>query len=144
MLPERLLQEIGGPVPIRANSVIILVSVDPSGHPRPSLLSPYQVAADRATQRLLVAVHAGTQTERNLRERGKAALVVFSPPSAIYVQGEAAFVGENSGEALYRLRPSWVKEDRSDEAPIVGAPLFDDTGVKGRYARVFLGLWGGH
>lgn len=126
--------------PVRPNKVVVLVSVDSSGHPRPSLLSPYQVVWGPGSSEILLAVHAGTHAAQNLRERGVAALVVFTPPSAIYVQGDVRMLREVGGEVVFSLHPTRVREDRSEAAPILSEPLFDDSMVKAQYTRTLLAL----
>jgi len=136
---SKLAEIIGHAVPLRGNTVIVLVSVDASGHPRPCLLSPYQVVFDPKSEKVTIAVYAESATSTNLAERRRATLIFFTPPSALYVQGEVEPLKKSSvGIAFFRLAPTRIKEDYSASTPITCEPLFDDSKVKERYLEVFL------
>jgi hypothetical protein len=142
-LPKKLCELIRLENPVRSNTVIILVTIDYSGYPRPCLLSPYQVVGGREPKEILVAVNSGSTTHSNLLERALCTLIFFTPPSAVYAKGEASKIREAAdGNTLFRVTLIEIKEDYSEVAPIISQPLFDDSKVKPRYIQTYLELSG--
>ncbi|PSO07905.1 hypothetical protein B9Q04_08370 [Candidatus Marsarchaeota G2 archaeon BE_D] len=141
--PKRLYELIRSENPVRSNTVIILVTLDHSGYPRPCLLSPYQVVGGREPEEILVAVNPGSTTHSNLLERARCTLIFFTPPSAVYAKGEASKIRETSdGNTLFRVALIETKEDYSEVAPIITQPLFDDSKVKPRYIKTYMEISG--
>ncbi len=138
-LPKGLCELIRRENPVRSNTVIILVTLDYSGYPRPCLLSPYQVVCGRGPNEVLVAVNTGSTTHSNLLERAKCTLIFFTPPTAVYVKGETSKIRDAAdGNTLFRVTLREIKEDYSEVAPIITQPLFDDSKVKPQYTQTYL------
>jgi hypothetical protein len=82
----------GVEVDLRADHAIMLCTVDTDGRPHPAMLSYFEVAApDRHNFRL--AVYNDSHTFANLRERGRATLIVVDAGLVCYISGTVdAFV----------------------------------------------------
>ncbi|MEM0120133.1 MAG: hypothetical protein QW514_07385 [Thermoprotei archaeon] len=140
-LPVSVLRPILSGNMVRSNTVIILVTPDPSGYPRPCLLSPYQVVGFARPSEVLFAVNSDSKTRSNLMSEGKCTFIFFTPPAAVYIEGKAIWLRETSNNnTLFRFIPTKIKEDSSDSAPIISKPLFDDSKVKPRYIRTYLDI----
>ena len=87
LLTEDLYRRLcGSEMTSRASQAIVLCTVDADGWPHPAMLSYFEVAAlDRRTLRL--AVYTNSRTCANMRERGKATLVIADAGLACYVSG---------------------------------------------------------
>jgi len=86
-LPAALYRRLcGADVDALASHAILLCTVDADGQPRPSMLSYFEVAA-RDPHRLSLAVYADSRTCANLRERGRATLVVVDAGLVCYISG---------------------------------------------------------
>jgi hypothetical protein len=93
LLTEDLYERLCGiDIGPRANHAIMLCTVDADGRPHPAMLSYFEVAApDRHNFRL--AVYNDSHTFANLRERGKATLIVVDAGLVCYISGTVdAFV----------------------------------------------------
>ena len=131
----------------RRNLVITLVTVGKDGYPNACLLSPFQVVAkdDRV---LFFAVYSGSKTQANLSRHHRATLVLFSPPAAYYVKGEAEQVvlpkrvSGLQGQALYRLKVTKAIRDYYAKAPITSTVEFEQSGVLPYYSRVYESMAG--
>ena len=76
----------GAEIESLAALAIVVCTVDAEGWPHPAMLSYYEVAAvDRHTVRL--AIYNDSRTCANLRERGKATLIVIDQNLVCYVRG---------------------------------------------------------
>jgi len=87
LLTEDLYRRLGGSeIASRASHAILLCTVDADGWPHPAMLSYFEVAApDRHNLRL--AVYNDSRTCANMRERGKATLVVVDAGLVCYISG---------------------------------------------------------
>ena len=90
LLTEDLYRRLrGAEMAERASHAIMLCTVDADGRPRPAMLSYFEVAApDRHNLRL--AVYNDSRTCANMRERGKATLVIVDSGLVCYVSGLVA------------------------------------------------------
>jgi hypothetical protein len=88
-LTDDLYRRFGGAdVDALADQAILICTVDSSGWAHPAMLSYFEVAAiDRTNLRL--AVYSNSRTCANLRERGKATLIVVDAGLVCYIRGEA-------------------------------------------------------
>ncbi len=128
---------------VRRNIVVLLITVDASGFPRVSLLSPYQVVAQDQLDRLYICVNNGSTTSRNLAEGGKATVVLFCPPAAHYIWCTAEeVVSSMETQRVFRLTVAGYRKDALDIAPLTGQVFFDDSRVKDAYTKHFLMLCG--
>ena len=96
---------------------VVVCTVDAEGWPHPAMLSYFEVAAvDR--QQVRLAVYNTSRTCANMRERGKATLIVVDQNLACYVRGVTIEVvpamASASFNAMLNLR---VDEVLFDEAP---------------------------
>lgn len=86
-----------------ASHAVVLCTVDADGRPRPSMLSYFEVAAyDRRTLRL--AVYNDSHTYANLRERGKATLIVVDAGVVCYITGTVDAFVPTMRDASYNAR----------------------------------------
>jgi len=87
LLTEDLYRRLrGSEIASRASHAILLCTVDADGWPHPAMLSYFEVAAaDRHNLRL--AVYNDSRTCANMRERGKATLVIVDAGLVCYVSG---------------------------------------------------------
>jgi hypothetical protein len=86
-----------------ASHAVLLCTVDADGRPRPSMLSFYEVVApDRHSLR--IAVYNNTRTCANLRERGKATLILIDRELVCYISGTVEAVAPAMREATYNAR----------------------------------------
>src|SRR5690242_19982947 len=119
MLSDDLYRRLSGAdVDAYATQAIVICTTDGEGWPHPAMLSYYEVAAvDRETLRL--AVYNGSQTCRNMRERGKATLIVVDDHLACYIRGSVAETDPQMATAPYNalltMRVEHVKFDKAPE-----------------------------
>jgi hypothetical protein len=86
-LPTALARRLCGvDVDAVASHAILLCTVDADGQPRPSMLSYFEVAAPDPYH-LSLAVYTDSRTCANLRERGRATLVVADAGLVCYISG---------------------------------------------------------
>ena len=116
-VPDRLLARLMAPDPAeRPGEAVVLVTVDPYGHPHPALVSYAELLALDAA-RVRLALHAGTRTATHLRESGRATLVVADAELALYVKADAAPLAPAPGHprlARFELQVRDVLEDRAE------------------------------
>jgi hypothetical protein len=86
-----------------ASHAILLCTPDADGQPHPAMLSYFEVAApDRHNLRL--AVYNDSRTYANLRERGKATLIVVDVDLVCYIRGTVDAVVPAMREAPYNAK----------------------------------------
>ena len=77
----------GADIDSLAALAIVVCTVDAEGSPHPAMLSYFEVlAADRRNLRL--AVYGHSQTCANMRERGKATLIIIDQNLVCYIRGQ--------------------------------------------------------
>jgi hypothetical protein len=126
----------------RKNVVVLLLTCDSSGYPRVALLSPYQILAVDNIH-LFLHVYRESQSNRNLREKKKATLVIVTPPSIRYVRismDSSPWKNDDADEELHRFKVEEERADYSQEAPITSSLLFDETKIKERYEMGFAAM----
>jgi hypothetical protein len=107
----------GDDVDSLAALAIVVCTVDAGGFPHPAILSYFEVvAADR--QNLRLAIYNDSRTCANMRERGKAVLILVDRNLVCYVRGIASELAPTMASApfnaLLNLR---VQDVTFDEAP---------------------------
>ena len=107
----------GADIESLAALAIVVCTVDAEGWPHPAMLSYFEVAAvDRRNVRL--AIYTDSRTCANMRERGKATLIVVDQDLVCYVRGVTSEVVPAMAaapfNAMLHLR---VDEVLFDEAP---------------------------
>ena len=104
LLTEELYRRLrGSELAERASHAIIVCTVDADGGPRPAMLSYFEVAApDRHNLRL--AVYNDSRTCANMRERGKATLVIVDAGLVCYVSGSVSEIMPAMREAPYNAK----------------------------------------
>ena len=122
----------------------MLLTCDGSGYPRVALLSPYQILAVD-NKHLFLHVYRESQSNKNLRDKKKATLVVVTPPSIRYVRismdsSQREREHTNSNEELHKFKVEEEKMDYSSEAPITTSLLFDETKIKDQYEKGFASM----
>jgi hypothetical protein len=103
-LPDDLYQRLhGDDLASRSNQAIVLCTIGANGWPHPAMLSYFEVAAvDHENLRL--AVYANSRTCANLRERGKATLIIADVGLVYYVSGEAEQLASAMRDAPYNTK----------------------------------------
>lgn len=82
---------------------MVVCTVDADGSPRPAMLSYFEVAApDRHNLRL--AVYNDSRTCANMRERGKATLVIVDAGLVCYVSGSVVEIVPAMRDAPYNAK----------------------------------------
>jgi hypothetical protein len=115
VLPDALLGRLLAPAD-EVRTAVLLLTVDPFGWPHPALLSYAELVALDAG-RLRAGLHAGSRTERHLRDSGRATLVFADAEMVVYVKAEAVplpAVAEAPGLARFELAIRDVLEDRAE------------------------------
>jgi hypothetical protein len=88
---------------LRADHAIMLCTIDADGRPHPAMLSYFEIAApDRHNLRL--AVYGDSHTCANLRERGKATLIVVDADLVCYINGTVDTFVPAMREAAYNAK----------------------------------------
>ena len=117
-LPDDLYRRLSGlDAESYATHAIVVCTVNADGWPHPAMLSYFEVAAvDPRT--LHLAVYTDSRTCANMRERGKATLIVVDEGLVCYIRGPVAELAAAMQTAPYnaalRLR---VEEVLFDEPP---------------------------
>jgi hypothetical protein len=93
----------GGGIAAHATEAIVVCTVDAAGWPHPAILSYFEVAA-RDPRTLHLAVYTNSRTCANLRERGKATLIVVDVGLVCYVRGAVTELAPAMREAPYNAR----------------------------------------
>jgi len=103
-LTDGLYRRFGGAdIDSRADQAILICTSDASGWPHPAMLSYFEVAAiDR--QNLRLAVYTDSRTCANMRERGKATLIVVDAGLVCYISGEAKELAPAMRDAEYNAK----------------------------------------
>lgn len=117
-LTDDLYQRLsGGDIGPHADEAIVICTVDAAGWPHPAVLSYFEVAAvDQHT--LHVAVYTNSRTCANLRERGKATLIMAGAGLVCYVRGVAVELTPAMREAAYNAKMQLrIDQVVFDEAP---------------------------
>ena len=99
-LYERL---AGAAIDAHADQAILICTVDSNGWPHPAMLSYFEVAAiDRHNLRL--AVYTNSRTCANMRERGKATLIIVDTGLVCYLRGTVAELVPAMRKAPYNAK----------------------------------------
>lgn len=117
-LTDDLYQRLSGAdIAARADEAIVICTVDADGWPHPAVLSYFEVAAvDQHT--LHIAVYTSSRTCANLRERGKATVIIAGAGLVCYVRGVAAELTPGMREAAYNaMMHMRIDQVIFDEAP---------------------------
>jgi hypothetical protein len=134
MLTDELYRRLSGAhVDAYATLAIVMCTTDGRGWPHPAMLSYYEVAAiDR--ERLRIAVYNDSGTCRNMRERGKATLILADENLACYIRCGVSEVTPAMASAAYNamfaMRVDHIKFDTAPEDLEPGA--FVTTGIRYR------------
>ena len=117
-LTDDLSSRLGGADIARyANQAIVICTVDAGGWPHPAMLSYFEVAAvDR--QNLRLAVYTNSRTCANMRERGKATLIIVDAGLTCYISGEVKELASEMRDAPYNAKLNLrVQQVVFDEPP---------------------------
>jgi hypothetical protein len=103
-LTDDLYSRLGGAdIASRADQAIVICTVDAGGWPHPAMLSYFEVAAvDR--QNLRLAVYTNSRTCGNLRDRGKATLIIVDAALVCYIRGEVKELTPAMHNAAYNAK----------------------------------------
>ena len=97
------------------------------------------MAADGGS--VLLAVYEGSRTSANLERCKSATLLLFLPPAAHYVKGDAELVSRSSTLGnVFRMKVVSATKDYYSRAPITSTVTFEEENVLPDYSRVFRGL----
>jgi len=107
----------GSDIASRADQAILVCTVDPGSKPHPAMLSYFEVAAiDRHNLRL--AVYTNSRTCANMRERGKATLIVVDAGLVCYISGDVKELAPAMRVAEYNAKLNLrIAEVVFDEPP---------------------------
>ena len=98
------------------DKAVVLVTVDADGWPHPAMLSYFEIAApDRANVRL--AIHAGSRTTANLRDRRKATLILIDRRLVCYIKGDAEQLAPAMRTAAHNAKVNVRIEQVLTDAP---------------------------
>ena len=93
----------GSDIASRSDEAIVICTVDADGWPHPAMLSYFEVAApDRHNLRL--AVYTTSRTCANMRERGKATLILADAGLVCYLRGAVTEMSPAMREAPYNAK----------------------------------------
>ena len=117
-LTPELLERLGGArIDSLARTAIVLVTIGEDGWPHPAMLSYFEVAATDA-HTLRLAVYKDSRSCGNLRERGKATLVLTDEQLVCYVRASVLQVVPAMAAAPYNARVDLrVEHVTFDEPP---------------------------
>ena len=107
-LTDDLYRRLGGADVSRSrDQAIVVCTVDADGWPHPAMLSYFEVAA-RDRHNLRLAVYTNSRTCANMRERGKATLIVVDAGLVCYVRGagDGAGAGDARGPVQRAAQPA--------------------------------------
>jgi hypothetical protein len=107
-----------------ADKVLLISTLDAEGWPHPAMLSYFEVVAcNRRDIRL--AVYAHSRTTENMRQRGKATLLIIDERLAYYVKGTVTELRRTMVSAPHnsslRLHVAQVLADEANEEYEAGA-----------------------
>ena len=127
-LPDRLFEILKGEdITPHLGKVVLLVTVDSQGFPHPAMLSLGEVAA-KDKENIRLATYKGSTTSKNLRERGKVAMVFAEEGMTYYVKGEVTQLEEALPDlpslSSFNLKVAQVIEDTEPQAPIISGIRF--------------------
>ena len=115
-LPDALLARLLADPADRLGQAIVLVTVDPYGHPHPALVSYGELLALDA-RRIRLGLYEGTRSSTHLRDSARAALVFADAELTLYVKADAVplpAASGFSGLARFELHVRDVLEDRAE------------------------------
>jgi len=117
LTPELMDRLRGDGVETLAHQAIVLCTIGEQGWPHPAMLSYYEVAAaDARTLRL--AVYKDSRTCANLRDRGKATLILTDERLACYIRASVRDVAPAMESAPYNAQVELdVQQVTFDEPP---------------------------
>jgi len=117
-LTPELLDRLGGSqIDALAHTAIVLCTIGEDGFPHPAMLSYFEVAATDA-HTLHLAVYKDSRTLRNLRDRGKATLILADERLACYIRAAVQDVTQAMESAPYNARVDLrVEQVTLDEPP---------------------------
>jgi len=100
-----------------ADEAIVICTVDAEGWPHPAVLSYFEVVAVNQ-HTLHIAVYTSSRTCANLRERGKATVIIAGAGLVCYVRGVVAELTPAMREAPYNAKMALrIEQVIFDEAP---------------------------
>ena len=100
-----------------AHLAIMICTVDANGWPHPAMLSYFEVAAVDASN-IRLAVYKDSRTCANMRERGKATLILVDEGMVCYVRGATTEVAPSMRSAPYNAALNMrVEQVVFDEPP---------------------------
>jgi len=103
-LTDELYRRLGGAgVAAHATEAIVVCTVDAAGWPHPAMLSYFEVVA-RDLRTLRLAVYTNSRTCANMRERGKATLILVDAGLVCYVRGAVTELAPAMREAPYNAK----------------------------------------
>jgi Pyridoxamine 5'-phosphate oxidase len=118
LLTDDLYRRLGGDnVGSHAGKAIVLCTVDEHGWPHPAILSYFEVAAPDC-HNLRLAVYTNSRTCANMRERGKATLIIVDVGLVCYIRGTVTQLAPEMREAPYNAKLNLrVEQVVFDEPP---------------------------
>jgi hypothetical protein len=116
-LTPELLERLGGAhIDAHARTAIVLCTIGEDGFPHPAMLSYFEVAATGA-HTLRLAVYKDSRTLRNMRDRGKATLILADERLACYIRAAVQDVTPAMASAPYNARVDLRVEQVTFDAP---------------------------
>jgi hypothetical protein len=116
-LTPELVERLGGAhIDAHARTAIVLCTIGEDGFPHPAMLSYFEVAATGA-HTLRLAVYKDSRTLRNMRDRGKATLILADERLACYIRAAVQDVTPAMASAPYNARVDLRVEQVTFDAP---------------------------
>ena len=100
LTPELQRRLSGAEIDSLAHLAVVICTIDPAGWPHPAMLSYFELAA-RDAHTIRLAVYNGSRTCANMRERGKATLILVDKGLVCYVRGAVTQVAPVMRSAPY-------------------------------------------
>jgi hypothetical protein len=117
-LTDDLYRRLGGSdIDSVADQAIVICTVDGDGWPHPAMLSYFEVAAV-GPDNLQLAVYNDSRTCANMRERGKATLIIVDAGLTCYISGEVKELAPAMRDAPFNAKLNLrVQQVVFDEPP---------------------------
>lgn len=119
-MPDEIVRTFDGrDLERKIGQAYVLLTVDPSGAPRPCMLSAGEVLAvdDR---RLRVALWPKTHTVQNLQDGGPTLFCYVAPGTVVYLRGRARSLGQDGATKLERFE---IEVDSVESDTHAGMPV---------------------
>jgi hypothetical protein len=103
-LTDELLRHLdGSDIASKTDKAIVICTIGEDGWPHPAMLSYFEVVA-KSRRSLHIAAYRTSRTTANMRERGKATLVLVDQRLTCYLKGSVTEIAASMRSASYNAR----------------------------------------